>query len=1346
MATKLISTSADLQVKVSNINLYQESLATLKFIEKTIKDYNINIHVISGDLFEYATPNDDERKLIYNHLVRLLNIQSLETLIVIDGNHDLEKENKAKSTTGNNALSTIASIIETLDSPFKNKLKYLKFSTRLTIDNIDFIPYCLTNRENWGELKNYYETNNTKNLRIALYHAMIADYAKDKGIPVKLEKLDTLDIFPSNTVVMAGDIHESYNVEDKERNVKFFYPGAPMIHTFGEGSYIYIGEQLKPKYGKVKKFNIFKVDNNMRVATEMQLAEIPIPFYVQYLTIQLDSSVDYNVLKYNIQQIDWSRLCSENTFRLFIKVKSSNILIKQEREIFDILKSMAPISDITIQFEYDKLIQKDTYIENPIVKEIIETKISDDKIQINNEAVITSKNIDDLLLNREQLTKLFDSSCKSVLAKVDASNISEIREDILNLFKKQLEMCIEQSSQRYNIEFKRVKCNNFMILGDVDIDLSETGINRILGTNGIGKTTLYRLIRWILIGQIIEGMKSNQVVQNNLLVFNKNLPDRNLVEGELELLINGYKIIITRTVSRIWKKGITEEQQLSQDWTDYISDTHREIVLQLFISDNDNNETVKRFVGINAELLIEKYFGNTINNLLFIDQAKIKQILTTPANQLNELILDYIGVDYLKKLEANLDGVKEDLMSIGKPKTNKETLRENIIDTQIKIDEATTKATTISESGEQLVKLLEINKEKLSGINKELENIGNIELQIKDKENQQIVLKQTIDDFENNKPERKEKPEFTCKKPELNQAEIDIHKNLINTYNDKRITLSEQQDNVMQELRNTEQKLNQYNAICNNGFISKLNEINKSQEELKNNFTKITDLVRNKISDTLQKLNDKFQEKYQQKIDLAHDVLSVRRNITDIEEQIKNGYCPTCKRKLDNFTDEHVKELQTQIEELKTKENLISKDIDELNSWFDKFKIIKDKYTEYYTNCGWTTLDEFKNSDIKGFDKEIKELENIQAHYSSIEFEKESTKNKQKEFNIEFNKLLNDSDYNLPDNLMNDELTEIITIIRQCKSGNLNIKEQIQKNIRECNQVQEYIDSIKNQYTDAFEKYKKLYSKWQQDCEEIDSYNNQIQEQLNNHTQNKLKLLDIIDEIKNLEKNKLPIYNKYKESQQSIESKIAEIIAHKDENIQEVNRLNLLINSYQNTLKNKQQEYDDLLTYEKNQIIWKVYSKLVKTNFKEIVFEYYRTFLNNTLNHLLSDVSFKLYWNNDSRLTMINQKDGIVTYQPVQLSSGMETTFLGLSLIYCMHILNVKNSVSHLFIDEISGTLNKGKELSYVAENYQELFVKILHKFTDKSIWLVDHSIDNIPDCNIYEVIPQNKYSIYERR
>ena len=82
----------------------------------------------------------------------------------------------------------------------------------------------------------------------------------------------------------------------------------------------------------------------------------------------------------------------------------------------------------------------------------------------------------------------------------------------------------------------------------------------------------------------------------------------------------------------------------------------------------------------------------------------------------------------------------------------------------------------------------------------------------------------------------------------------------------------------------------------------------------------------------------------------------------------------------------------------------------------------------------------------------------------------------------------------------------------------------------------------------------------------------------------------------------------------------------------------------------------------------------------------------------------------------------------------METCFLGLSLIYTMHLLNVKNTVSHLFIDEISGTLNDGKGLSYEALNFKEILVQLLNKFKDKSIFIIDHSIENLYETLTYEV------------
>src|SRR5690606_34294306 len=105
-------------------------------------------------------------------------------------------------------------------------------------------------------------------------------------------------------------------------------------------------------------------------------------------------------------------------------------------------------------------------------------------------------------------------------------------------------------------------------------------------------------------------------------------------------------------------------------------------------------------------------------------------------------------------------------------------------------------------------------------------------------------------------------------------------------------------------------------------------------------------------------------------------------------------------------------------------------------------------------------------------------------------------------------------------------------------------------------------------------------------------------------------------------------------------------------------------------------------------------------------------------------------------------------YRPVKLASGMQTSFLGLSLIYTIHLLNVRNSISHIFIDEISGQLNSGKnkqidgsldELAIAeTKNYQEQLVFLLNKFTKKKIFIIDHVIENFWETKTIEVVRKN--------
>ena len=57
-----------------------------------------------------------------------------------------------------------------------------------------------------------------------------------------------------------------------------------------------------------------------------------------------------------------------------------------------------------------------------------------------------------------------------------------------------------------------------------------------------------------------------------------------------------------------------------------------------------------------------------------------------------------------------------------------------------------------------------------------------------------------------------------------------------------------------------------------------------------------------------------------------------------------------------------------------------------------------------------------------------------------------------------------------------------------------------------------------------------------------------------------------------------------------------------------------------------------------------------------------------------------------------------------------------------------KNTISLMLIDELSGQLNKGENLTYKVENYQELFVTLLNKFKNKSLIVVDHNIRSVFD------------------
>ena len=290
------------------------------------------------------------------------------------------------------------------------------------------------------------------------------------------------------------------------------------------------------------------------------------------------------------------------------------------------------------------------------------------------------------------------------------------------------------------------------------------------------------------------------------------------------------------------------------------------------------------------------------------------------------------------------------------------------------------------------------------------------------------------------------------------------------------------------------------------------------------------------------------------------------------------------------------------------------------------------------------------------------------------------------------------------------------------------------------------INLLKNEYIKSLENYNKTLSNHNDNVSKITNENDLVE------THNK-QFSDIESRLLEYGKNKLSYENnleKYNnllfEINESLTEKSTLTQNKNNKNTEIINLEKDLIN-VDNKIETLTKEYNNYLEYKKHLSIYGLYDKLINKDFPDIVFEYYRKFLNNTLNILLEDMNFKLYWDSTGALYMVQIKNGTETYRPVQLVSGMETCFLGLSLIYTIHLLNVKNNISHIFIDEISGQLNSGKELTNRENivNYQAQLVLLLNKFDTKTVFVIDHHIENFYQTLTYSVEPnENGIVVYK--
>lgn len=1341
-------------------------------------------------------------------------------------------------------------------------------------NNINWLSYSLEDGKSNGDNfhKKYNRENLPKDkLNLTVHHDILREYIDKSKLPIpkstynKLISINTPNSFYSE-IVFGGDIHENIELYNVDESIMYSYPGNIFERNYGEGSYVTIRNKVtfKPSQQKVVNIHDITYDTFSGKITEKTLNKIPLTSYVKFLTIDLNTVKIFE--GFNEKLINFLNEFNYPLDTLFIRFKMSNTYLHYEvglRKLMDQLTELKKIN-INVEFVYDKVITKSNDSEvinrmklDMLKKDFNEGKFTEtefvalksaiidklDLVSIANETgvdlallenpdiqkhlvsikpiveVLSSENInenlDNVLLSLEQLKSLFKSQLTEIKPEIEKSlgNVelaNAVTNEISSLFDSEIEFLMN-TKPSFNIEPIFTENDSFMQLGYNKIYLNNPGRTRITGTNGVGKTTLYNMQRWVVKGVLFNTLKANQSVKNTLMVFNDEAPEIDNLFVKHQTLINGTKVDITRRASRKWKQGTTLGDKQDIDWKKYISSASHEVEVIVY----KEGAEPQKFIGDKAQGLLDNWYGDIIDTVMIINQYRILEMLNKSGAELSSLILDYLA-DYLKNLENNLPKIK-DKYNTKTPAFTLATLQEDL--NKIKL-----KSTEIQNSSETLVNDINLfkfnideNNKKTNKLNEDLTNLGNVPEKIISKNNKLSEIESKI---ETNNIQIQE---FVVK-------EIPIFNKVMPILDEEKIT------NLNTEIgkkKENKEKLNDWveNLFKNylNIYTERIKEFEPVVTELNDNYQKRFDEISNSINESL---NNYTTEKNQ----LINDINTYRRNLTDelnvvitenktlfnefnnkaqqslnertkIEKNLEDNICSECKRPLSDLGEDHLIEVNKNIEKLnkewadhkesETKHGSIWSAVNRIlttlesipndikiinnhnlkdfvnvevlgeevsnrvnlsiNKFETEMSTIAEKLTKlsndsYVDDVTKQLLGQIGKPDINLTDKRINELQtlkiNLQLNVNRL------TKIKQNREICLNHRLKNEpfvSEYNeINDESLTEKLDILFTnVLKKTEVTEVNASIQkfidvIDKTDAEVKQLNDEIQQVNNTFNSEVNQYNIDFNQHNKDVENINNHNKNISEYQTVKIQLETELNLINEELIKLNADKPKYdemsleYNRLVSETNKINLDLQQL--QKDYQILENDKKSL--EEQTETIKQKEQEY---LEYRKNKEIYKIYELMIKKHFKSAVFAYYREFLNSTLNLLLEDLSFKLYWHEDGELYYREVKNGKIVNRPVILVSGMQTLFLGLSLLFTISLLNNQSNVSVLFIDEISGVLNSGKDLNDKKDivNYQDQLLLLLNKFNNKNIFIIDHVIKNLFETCTYEVVATKEGSKY---
>ncbi|BBI90467.1 metallo-phosphoesterase [Tenacibaculum phage PTm1] len=1305
---------ADIQIQITNHGAGRDrhdeyKLGIERFVTELAK-IRPHILVLPGDMFEEWNANGDETKMFANMLHSCL--PHCDRIVVIDGNHDLKQRNSLVVERSEKRMQTSAiesqvvainnhKISYYCDTGFHQDQKFpitwavwshkWKFSS--TVENpLPYSPY-----------ENGNKPPQNGNAVIELFHDPIRSCKgfDGKANPVFDDYKISLENFGSN-IIIAGDIHSPDIIWFGSNKEKLFtYSSSLVQRNYGEGD-VYYGEKISIKGNDQHGFNIIEVDTKLNRATSCTFVKLPNP--VSRHTIHLGK--DFNYDKIELLSI---RATAFNRIKLVVDGNVQQYIANEEAIITHLKKNYECLVEVSYESSAFDIDVDESLIES--VESIADTdtilKIADTYIE---ETVNKSKSI--LPEQKNDAIQYIKNSLRSELSKVETSLVKN------------------------EIKLVKAKISNFMSFStNVEINFGDISINKISGTNGVGKTTIFSFILWMITDLISEFQSARNKNYNYSLYFNDS-SELDTVGDELQFLKNGQLHILKKKLTRTRKKNGSVngyEVSLSLESPNITSSDREEIMTYLM-------EEVATF--------------EELNRSMFINQTTLTKLIKTSTADLNKRILKNIGVDFFEGMLSTYDELRSNAMEeVEKPL---KTIEELIEDKNMRGEEVKTIGDKISTLKSQVLPIETVITEYDSEIEKDLELLHNVpEVSVVEdnitRTEKLITEKET--ELTNKSDEIKQTEELITKTDvtsinnRLNAQQIVINgvandiklkESSINTYKDRVISLKKDAQQTATIVKN------ELSVIVTNieKEISEL-DLKKSSSESKkqtalNNYQS---LLNGKISERQQTLNTLNKNKSDIELLLSNNEnkrTSIKNGVTVLETEIKglkrelelkngedNFKCPTCSQPL---PEDKQKEIQKGVEYLNKqivdKSNLVKDEQTKVVDLQKEYDTIKDeqltpvidsidKCSKIIEKLGELKLEHINEKvDKASFDmymESVNELKDISTKATELNTKLEEAKK------TVIDGVKSSEKVKTAVNAFKTEQEKIPTL--ESELSELNTKLTTENSV---------LTGIRNELSVASDIEDKL-TKQKEDLQEIKDGIQKLENTLENHKGDLKKSRFNVEHRKEID-DKRELRRIQKEDLDKLNNQI------------EASGRELLL--VENSIQNTDKAINSARNYKLVDGSLKLYKRMLGTNgLPQYIFAHIIPIFNKNLNELLEDVDFRLEFNVDDLVLYFHdlKKKSV---RPVMFISGMESSFAGLALIDVMRRLNNAKTTKEIFIDEISGQINSGKDVTYEAKNYQQLLIKFLNKISRHSnVYIIDHVL-TFPNARILEVQPTSKGSV----